>query len=208
MERDSFIFYRSFYEAVKELPKDIRLEVYTAIMEYALYGKSPEGLKPFARGIFTLIKPSIDSNNTRFENGCKGGRKPRKATAATPSATSAAISKPETPKPETPKPETFTTLDEEISRLKTEQIWADSVRKQFDITVEEFTARLDRFAGHIRCESEGRPHDSLTDAKRHFCSWMRIAYKAGTHASKAAKDNQHAPTPDYSFHGGFGSKDI
>lgn len=198
MERDSFIFYRSFYEAVKELPKDIRLEVYTAIMEYALYGKSPEGLKPFANGIFTLIKPSIDSNNTRFENGCKGGRKPRKATAATPAATSAA----------TPKPETFATLDEEITRLKAEQIWADSVRKQFDITAEEFTTRLDRFAGHICCESEGRPHDSLTAAKRHFCSWMRIAYKAGSHASKAAKNNQPAPTPDYSFRGGFGSKDI
>ncbi|MBP3511146.1 MAG: hypothetical protein J6K19_03795 [Prevotella sp.] len=199
MERDSFIFYRSFYEAVKELPKDIRLEVYTAIMEYALYGKSPEGLKPFARGIFTLIKPSIDSNNTRFENGCKGGRKPRKATVTT-AATPAA--------PATSRQETIATLDEEVTRLKAEQIWADFVCKQFDITAEEFTTRLDRFAGHIRCESEGRPHDSLTDAKRHFCSWMRIAYKAGSTTSKAAKDSQPTPTPDYSFRGGFGSKDI
>lgn len=199
MERDSFIFYRSFYEATKALNKEIRLEIYTAIIEYALEGKSPEGLGPVAYSNFTLMKPIIDVNNTRFANGRKGGRKPRKAavtTAATPAA------------PATSRQETFATLDEEVTRLKAEQIWADSVRKQFDITAEEFTTRLDRFAGHIRCESEGRPHDSLTDAKRHFCSWMRIAYKAGSTASKAAKDSQPTPTPDYSFRGGFGSKDI
>lgn len=71
MERESFIFYRSFYEAIKDLPKDIKLEVFTAIVEYALYGRLPEDLKPFARGMFTLIKPNIDVNIVRFENGKK-----------------------------------------------------------------------------------------------------------------------------------------
>ncbi len=56
MERESFIFYRSFYEAIRELPDNIRLEVFTAITEYALYGKQPENLKPFARGMFIVIK--------------------------------------------------------------------------------------------------------------------------------------------------------
>ncbi len=36
MERESFIFYRSFYEAIRDLPDAIRLEVFTAITEYAL----------------------------------------------------------------------------------------------------------------------------------------------------------------------------
>lgn len=75
MERDSFIFYRSFYEAIRDLPRDIRLEVYTALMEYALYGRLPEGMKPFAKGLFALMKPVIDTNTVRFNNGCKGGRK-------------------------------------------------------------------------------------------------------------------------------------
>lgn len=74
MERDSFIFYRSFYEAIRDLPRDIRLEVLTAIMEYALYGRQPDALKPFARSIFTLIKPNIDANLSRYTNGKKGGR--------------------------------------------------------------------------------------------------------------------------------------
>lgn len=73
--RDSFIFYRSFYEAIKDLPRDVQGEIYTAIMEYSLYGKETEQLKPIARSIFTLIRPQIDINNQRYENGKKGGRR-------------------------------------------------------------------------------------------------------------------------------------
>lgn len=73
-KRDSFIFYRSFYEAIHELKDDIKLEVFTAITEYALYGKVPEDLKPVAKGMFTLIKPNLDVNTARYENGKKGGK--------------------------------------------------------------------------------------------------------------------------------------
>ena len=64
--RDSFIFYKSFYEAIKDLPRDIQGEVYTAIMEYSLYGITTENLKPVARSIFTLIKPQIDQQGIGF----------------------------------------------------------------------------------------------------------------------------------------------
>lgn len=74
MERESFIFYRSFYEAIKELPRDIQGEVLTAIMEYGLNGATTGNLKPIARAIVTLIKPQLEANNKRFENGKKGGR--------------------------------------------------------------------------------------------------------------------------------------
>lgn len=83
--RDSFIFYRSFYEAIKELPRDVQGEIYTAIMEYSLYGKETDDLKPIARSIFTLIKPQIDINAKRFENGCKGGRPAKSETKPKPS---------------------------------------------------------------------------------------------------------------------------
>ena len=82
--RDSFIFYRSFYEAIKDLQRDIQGEIYTAIMEYSLYGKETDNLKPVARSIFTLIKPQIDVNNKRFDNGCKGGRPLKKETKGKP----------------------------------------------------------------------------------------------------------------------------
>ncbi len=72
--RESIIFYRSFYEAIKDLKTDIQGEIYTAIMEYGLYGKETENLGPIARSIFTLVKPQIDKNIKRYENGCRGGR--------------------------------------------------------------------------------------------------------------------------------------
>jgi hypothetical protein len=72
--RDSFVFYRSFYEAIRELPRDVQGEVYAAIMEYALNGECrTEHLKPIARSIFTLIKPQLNANIARFEAGRKGG---------------------------------------------------------------------------------------------------------------------------------------
>lgn len=71
--RDSFVFYRSFYEAIRELPRDVQSEIYTAIMEYGLYGKETEHLKPIARSIFTLMKPLLNSNLARYENSKKGG---------------------------------------------------------------------------------------------------------------------------------------
>lgn len=72
--RNSLVFYRSIYEAIKDLPRDVQGEIYTAIMEYGLNGNETDNLKPIARSFFILIKPLIDKNISRYENGKKGGR--------------------------------------------------------------------------------------------------------------------------------------
>ena len=72
--RESFVFYRSFYESAKHLPLEDQCEVYNAIMEYALNGNLPTKLSAIANSIFILIKPQIDKNNKRYENGKNGGR--------------------------------------------------------------------------------------------------------------------------------------
>ncbi|MDE7081042.1 MAG: hypothetical protein K2O78_05260, partial [Muribaculaceae bacterium] len=91
--RESFIFYRSFYEAIRPLPRDVQAEVYTAIMEYALYGTPPQDPKPITASVFALVKPLIDRNTARFLNGRKGGRtpapRPEKAAPARASTTRA-----------------------------------------------------------------------------------------------------------------------
>ena len=71
--RDSFIFYRSFYEAIKILDDRDRLEIYDAICEYAMNGNDTQ-MEAVGRAIFALIKPQIDANNKRYGNGAKGGR--------------------------------------------------------------------------------------------------------------------------------------
>ncbi len=78
MERESFVFYRSFYEGIKELPRDIQGEVLTAIMEYGLNGVTTENQKPITKAMFALIKPQLDANNQRFENGKLGAEHGKK----------------------------------------------------------------------------------------------------------------------------------
>lgn len=74
MVRDSFVFYRSWYESVKALEEqeDVFCEVMRTILEYGLYGKTPRKLSPMATAFFTMIKPQIDANTKRYLNGLKG----------------------------------------------------------------------------------------------------------------------------------------
>ena len=73
MKRDSFVFYRSFYEAIKKLNKKDKLTVYSHICQYAL-GEKTDEIDGVPAAIFDLIKPQIDANFRRYENGLKGGR--------------------------------------------------------------------------------------------------------------------------------------
>lgn len=68
MARDSFIFYRSFYEAIKEVPEDAQLQIYKAISIYALEQEEIE-LNGISKAIFSLVKPQLDANYKKYENG-------------------------------------------------------------------------------------------------------------------------------------------
>ena len=67
------IIYRSFYEAIKELPAEDAAMVWNAVFDYGLNGNTQQ-LSGIALTIFTLIKPQLDANIRKFENGTKGGR--------------------------------------------------------------------------------------------------------------------------------------
>ena len=69
-KRDSFIFYRSFYEALQDLPNKQRLEIYDAICNFSLNFQDCE-LQGVSSTIFKLIKPQLEANNKRFINGSK-----------------------------------------------------------------------------------------------------------------------------------------
>lgn len=87
MRRDSFIFYRSFYEAIYPLPKESQLQIYSAILEYGLNGTEPQEPDPITQSIFALIKPVVDFNNKQFANGKKGGRPPKQKPNQNPTET-------------------------------------------------------------------------------------------------------------------------
>jgi len=68
------VFYRSFYEALNELPEKNQLEVYRAIFELSLNENRIE-LTGLSKTIFTLIEPQIVANIQRFKNGSKAKSK-------------------------------------------------------------------------------------------------------------------------------------
>lgn len=76
---DSFVFYRSFRDAIREMDEQEQLETLLAICDYALYGVEPNLSGALPRAVFTVARPSIDANKAKRENGLKGGRPPQKA---------------------------------------------------------------------------------------------------------------------------------
>lgn len=188
MERESFIFYRSFHEAIKCMNEQVQSQIYSAIADYALDGIEPANLCKEAQGMFLLMRPLIDSNNTKYRNGKKGGR-PRKNPL---------------PEPKVPDSPYSASFDEEADKMKAEEIWLDGICKNFNLNKEEVLIRLDRFVFHCATECSDKPHTSLADAKRHFSSWMRKAYKDSEPSQELPKD---LPAHDYTFNGGFNSID-
>ena len=69
--RDSFVFYRSFFEALQDVPIEERACIYDAICDYSLNDIEPK-LTGMQLAIFKLIRPNIDSNKRKYENGKKG----------------------------------------------------------------------------------------------------------------------------------------
>lgn len=71
--RNSFVFYRSFDEAMQEITETDQLVLYRAIVDYGLDGQETVFDSSYLRMAWKLIKPQLDANWRRYENGCKGG---------------------------------------------------------------------------------------------------------------------------------------
>lgn len=72
-KRDSFVFYRSFYDAICLLEPEQRVDAFLAICEYALDGtERPMTGAPAA--ILAIARANLDANQRKYENGKKGGR--------------------------------------------------------------------------------------------------------------------------------------
>lgn len=73
MMREGFIVYRSFVEALQELSDEDFGKLMRGVCAYGLDGEIPD-LSGIQKALFELMRPQIDANNRRYENGKKGGR--------------------------------------------------------------------------------------------------------------------------------------
>jgi hypothetical protein len=77
-QRESFVFYRSFYEVSNSLSNENKAELFTMICELALNRTEITSDKPILNQFFTLIKPQINANYRKATFGSKGGRPKKK----------------------------------------------------------------------------------------------------------------------------------
>ena len=78
MERKQFTWYRSYYDALKELPAEEFRDIVLAVCAYALDGEETE-LSGVARAIFTLIRPTLEVGRSKAENRSRAEQTPLSA---------------------------------------------------------------------------------------------------------------------------------
>lgn len=76
MKRDQFTFYRSYYEALKALPKRDQTSVLMSVIGYALDEETPS-LSGVPLSVFTLIKPTLDSGRNKARSRMKKAEQAR-----------------------------------------------------------------------------------------------------------------------------------
>ena len=69
----SFVFYESFFIAMKSLSLEENREYIFSICNYALYEATFE-LSPKIESMFQLVKPQLKANIRKRKNGKLGGR--------------------------------------------------------------------------------------------------------------------------------------
>lgn len=79
MRRGQFTFYRSFWEAMKTLPKKDQLPFVTAVCSY-VFEEEERPLTGAAAAAFLLVRPVLDTAKRRAESGQLGGQaKPKQS---------------------------------------------------------------------------------------------------------------------------------
>lgn len=81
VSRESYVFYKSFYESIDSLPtKEMQADAYKALMEYGFFGREPSS-DNIGYTMWLAFRKQMDVNQKRYENSKKGGR-PKKASNA------------------------------------------------------------------------------------------------------------------------------
>ena len=76
MSQDSIVIFRSYIDAIAELPAELYKEVSRVLYAYAFDGIKPDdSASPTARALFIALKSQIDFNVARYERAVKNGSK-------------------------------------------------------------------------------------------------------------------------------------
>lgn len=63
MARDNFIFHEHFYNAIRELPEELRFELYDAMFDYIFLDMECDDNSPAVKAMITMIEAQIDQDD-------------------------------------------------------------------------------------------------------------------------------------------------
>lgn len=179
--RESIIFYKSFYDSIKELPVNVQAKIYSAIFEYSLNSNEIK-IEGLAKSIFILIKPQLDANNKRFENGKKGGRRKsehnQNETETEPKQNlNQSKYKPNNNVNVNVNVNENVNVNNNINNdafadeCERSEQWCEVVCMQHKIKPSDLKARIKDFKSHLISVQEQKK--TVKDFKEHFSNWLR-----------------------------------
>ena len=125
--------------------------------------------------------------------------------ASKPKAAKRVAAQPTPPVADTPSPvsqpkKSPVPIEESVASMLSDTMWNEPVCMRYKLNPEQFKQKVANFRLHC-LSREKREHDDVTDAKRHFCNLL----------SQGKLDDITTPSADtaidYTYSGGFGSKD-
>lgn len=204
MIRESMVVYQSWLNAIHELPEAMQGELALALLEVGMEGQVTCKIGQTTKAMLALIRPMIEANNKRYENGKKGGefgvrggrpKKPQENPEETPQKPqenpynvlcnmSNVLCNMEDVVEEsttTPAPEcangVFIPSADLAERMKADTRWLAAVSANTSTPIDTLKALLDDFGKQVAMTEDTK---ELVDARRHFLSWMRKRKQAPT----------------------------
>lgn len=217
-EKRTFVFNIDWRDVLMDYPAEVRHEVYDAIVEYAATGKLID-LKPLAGMAFSFIKKEMDYNTAKYEQIVKTNKENAKKGGAPPGNTNARKNNPKQPKTtqnnrtvekttlydndndyvstdvddvvddDNARERPGDKLSSEIAEMLAADLWQYEVQKSCHRTAADIRALLPAF--ETDCRANGiAGHDSIKDAKSHFCNWIRKKDQI----KRKEQNNENRPT--------------
>ena len=223
MRREKITFHALWLDAVLTLPVAMQGDALLSIVRYAIEGEVVCKAGTVAAAMLAMAKAQIDADNTRYDNGCRGGRpKVDKSETETKPNNNRTITetRPKRNRNVTEANRNFlggtiggtttTTIrdnnfnaddvvvDDLCAHLRAESVWLEAVCMNLHKDLDYIHRRLDEFCTEQKVQ--GVTAKSLTDAKKHFRSWLRKVEQIEAEQSRRGEPtNNGRPYPIFTY---------
>lgn len=186
--RKSFIFYRTFFNAVQHLPDAERLQILMAIISYAL-DESEAKLPSHLQALFEVVRGNLDSSKEKYDRGKKGGRptsgfdngKPKSIQVSTSENLNAfRLSEEKTNDNDNVNENVNENANAYVNHNVNDNAHESCINDiafielyavQLKTTKDEIIRLIDFFNNH--CKLTDKAHANISEYKRHFNHWVR-----------------------------------